>query len=329
MVWGALLTLYLVWGSTYLGIRLAIDSFPPYVMIGIRFLIAGTLLLGWNALHGRLRTDRPTRREWRDSAIVGFLLLCGGNGLVAWAEQTVPTGIVALLVALMPAWVVLFGRIVFRERLVPLVVLGLVTGLVGVGILVGPSIAGAAAGVRTAGGSGRLDPIGVGSVIVGPILWAAGSLYSARLARLPRIPSLASALQMLSAGILSLVIAGIDGEWPRFVPANVTTESLLALTYLVTVGSILGFGAYVWLLRVAPLAKVTTYAYVNPVVAFVIGAIVLGEAITLQTVLAAGVIVAAVALIVTARGRASRGEAEEAVMAEAEGAGGAIGSSAD
>jgi drug/metabolite transporter (DMT)-like permease len=310
-------TLYLVWGSTYLAIRLAIDTMPPYLMIAVRFFLAGGILFAWSLLRGTLRAHRPTRREWRDSAIVGTLLLCGGMGLVAWAEQTLPTGIVALLIALMPAWVAVLGRVFFGERLVPLVVVGLVVGLVGVAVLVGPST------------SGSLDPAGLVAVLVSPILWGSGSLYAAHRARLPRDPLLASGMQMLSAGVVATGIAVVIGEVAEFRPEAVTAESLLALAYLVLVGSIVGFGAYVWLLRVAPLSKVTTYAYVNPVVAFILGAIVLGEPISPSTVVAAAIIIVAVALIVTARGRQSRAEETEAGMAEAEGAGGAVAGGTD
>lgn len=310
MIWAGLITLYLVWGSTYLGIRLAIDSMPPYLMIAVRFFVAGGLLFGWSLVKGDVRAAPPTKREWLDSLIVGTLLLCGGMGLVAWAELTLPTGIVALLVALMPAWVVVLGRVFFGERLVPLVVVGIVIGLVGVAVLVGPST------------SGSLDPSGLAAVLVSPILWGSGSLYAAHRARLPKAPLLASGMQMLCAGVVALLIALVIGEWQQFDPSRVTVESLAALAYLVVVGSIVGFGAYVWLLRAAPLSKVTTYAYVNPVVAFILGAIVLGEPITAQTGIAAAIIVVAVALIVTARGRASRVEEREAATVEAEGAGG-------
>lgn len=311
-MWIGLLTLYVVWGTTYLAIRLAIDSFPPYLMIAVRFLLAGAILCVWSILRGDVRAHPPTRREWRDSAIVGTLLLCGGMGLVAWSEQTLPTGIVALLVALMPAWVAVLGRVFYGERLVPLVVVGLVVGIVGVAVLVAPST------------SGGLDPRGLAAVLISPILWGSGSLYSAHRARLPRAPLLASGMQMLTAAIVSFGIALVLGEFGAFSLSSVTTESLVALAYLVVVGSIVGFGAYVWLLRVAPLSKVTTYAYVNPVVAFVVGAIALGEAITARTIVAAAIIVVAVALIVTARGRGSAAEEAEAGLAEAEGAGGAV-----
>jgi drug/metabolite transporter (DMT)-like permease len=298
-IWAGLITLYLVWGSTYLAIRVAIDTIPPYLMIAIRFFIAGGLLFAWSLLRGQVLPHPPTRREWRDSFIVGTLLLCGAMGLVAIAEQTVPTGVTALLIALMPAWVAVLGRVFFGERLVPLVVVGIIVGLVGVAVLVGPSA------------SGPIDTFGLIAVLVSPILWAAGSLYSAHRATLPRSPILATSMQMLCAGVGALVIALLLGEFGQFRPAALSRESLVALAYLVLVGSIVGFVAYVWLLRVAPLSKVTTYAYVNPVVAFILGAIILGEPITASTLVAAAIIVFAVALIVTARGRHSRAAERE------------------
>lgn len=293
-VWVALVTLYLVWGSTYLAIRIAIDTIPPYLMVAARFFIAGLLLYGWSILHGDVRAHPPTGREWRDSFIVGTLLLVGGMGLVAWGEQTVPSGTAALIVALLPAWVALLGRVFFAERVVPLVVVGIAIGLVGVAVLVGPV------------GPASLDPAGLGAIIVAPILWAAGSLYSAHRATLPRAPLLATALQMIAGGVGAAVVALVLGEYGQFRAEVVSASSLLGLFYLIVVGSIIGFGAFVWLLRSAPLPKVATYAYVNPVVAFILGAIILGEPITTRTVVAAVIIVGAVALIVTARSRAAR-----------------------
>lgn len=303
-IWAGLITLYLVWGSTYLAIRVAIDTIPPYLMIAIRFFIAGGLLFAWSLGRGHVLRSPPSRREWRDSFIVGALLLCGGMGLVAIAEQTVPTGITALLIALMPAWVAVLGRVFFAERLVPLVVVGIVVGIVGVAVLVGPSA------------SGPLDPIGLLAVLVSPILWGTGSLYAAHRATLPRSPLLATSMQMLCAGVGAVAIAFGLGEFSAFQPADLSRESLLALAYLVVIGSIVGFAAYVWLLRVAPLSKVTTYAYVNPVVAFVLGAIILGEPISASTLVAAAIIVFAVALIVSARGRESRAAERDRRAAE-------------
>ncbi len=299
-IWVGLVTLYLVWGSTYLGIAIAIDTIPPYLMVAIRFLVAGGLLFGWSVVRGDWTAHRPTRREWRDSFIVGTMLLCGAMGLVAWAEQTVPSGITALFIALMPAWVAVLAWLFFRERPVPMVVIGIVIGIIGVGVLVGPSA------------SGSLDPVGLAAVLASPILWAGGSLYSARRARLPHAPLLATAMQMLLAGVVAIVIALALGEFQQFEPSSVSRESIIGLAYLISVGSIVGFGAYVWLLRVAPLSKITTYAYVNPVIAFALGAVILGEPITLRTVVAAAIITVAVALIVTARGRMSRAAEPEA-----------------
>ena len=274
-------------------------------MISLRFFAAGGVLLAWSALRGGFGRLAVTRRELRDSFIVGTLLLCGGMGLVAVAEQTVPSGITALLIALMPAWVAVLGRIFYGERLVPMVVVGIVIGLVGVAVLVGPSA------------SGTLDPFGLLAVLASPILWGSGSLYSAHRAKLPHDPVIASALQMLCAGVVAIVIALVIGEFRTFRPEAVSRDSLLGLVYLASVGSIVGYGAYTWLLRSAPLTKVTTYAYVNPVVAFILGAIVLGEAISVRTVIAAAIIVAAVALIVSARGRASRSERAAATASAA------------
>lgn len=293
-VWVALVTIYLVWGSTYLAIRIAVDTIPPYLMVAARFLVAGLLLYGWSIVHGDVAAHRPTRREWRDSFVVGTFLLCGGMGLVAWGEQTVPSGIAALVVALLPAWVALLGRLFFAERVVPLVTIGIVVGLVGVAVLVGPV------------GSAGLDPAGLAAIIVSPILWGAGSLYSAHRATLPRAPLLATAMQMIAGGVGAAAVALVLGEYGQFRPDAISAASLLGLAYLIVVGGIIGFGTYVWLLRSAPLPKVATYAYVNPVVAFILGAIILGEPITTRTVVAAAIIIVAVALIVTARSRASR-----------------------
>jgi drug/metabolite transporter (DMT)-like permease len=208
----------------------------------------------------------------------------------------------------MPAWVAVLGRVFFGQRLVPLVVIGIAVGIVGVAVLVGPSA------------SGQLDPVGLIAVLVSPILWGTGSLYSAHRATLPRAPLLATSMQMLCAGVGATAIALLLGEFGRFRPADLSRESLIALAYLVVVGSIVGFAAYVWLLRVAPLSKVTTYAYVNPVVAFVLGSIVLGEPITASTLVAAAIIVFAVALIVTARGHDSRATERDRRAAEDAGA---------
>jgi drug/metabolite transporter (DMT)-like permease len=320
-IWAGLLTLYFLWGSTYIGIRVSVETIPPFLMAGSRFLIAGSILLVCEAiLSGRLRADPtlpaadrprlPSRREWRDSAIVGGLLLFGGMGMVALGEKTVPAGIAAILIAMLPLWVAVLGRIFFAERLPAAAVVGIVIGLVGVVILVAPF-----------GGPGGLafDPFGILVLLLSPLAWATGSLFSSHRAVLPRRPLTATGLQMICGGALLLLGSIVFGELRSFDIAAVSGRSWLGLVYLTSVGSLVGFTTYVWLLRVAPLPKIATYAYVNPVVAFILAGILLGEAIEPRSVVAGAVIVSAVALIVTARSRAS-GSTDEAAPAPAESA---------
>jgi len=296
-IWLGLLVLYLVWGSTYLGIAIAVESIPPFLMAAVRFGIAGAVLMGWSLIRARGSFVAPSRREWRDSIIVGTLLLGGGMGMVAFGEQTIPSGITALLVAMMPVWVAIFGRALLGERLPWLAGIGIVVGFVGVAILVGPTILGQ---------SGALDPIGLAAIIISPIAWSLGSLYASHRATLPTQPLVATGAQMLAGAAVLAVMSTVTGEPGRFDAASVTGDSLAALAYLTVIGSLLAFTAYGWLLRVAPLPFIATYAYVNPVVAVVLGAVVRHEPIDPRTILAGAVIVGAVALIVTARGRMAR-----------------------
>jgi drug/metabolite transporter (DMT)-like permease len=289
-----MLVLYVVWGSTYLGIAVAVDSIPPFLMAATRFLLAGSILLTWSIARDRRSFQVPSRRQVRDSAVVGALLLGGGMGFVAYAEQTVPSGIAALLIATMPIWVAVLGRIFLGERLPTLAVLGVVVGFVGVAVLAGPSIL---------GGTGALEPVGLLFCLLSPLAWASGSLFASHRADLPPRPLVATGSQMLLGGLVLSVMAISTGEVATFDVAAVTRESVLAFLYLTVVGSLLAFTVFGFMLRVAPLPLVTTYAYVNPVVAVILGAIVLGEVIDARTVVAGTIIVAAVALIVTARGR--------------------------
>jgi drug/metabolite transporter (DMT)-like permease len=291
-----MLVLYLVWGSTYLAIAVAVDTIPPFLMAGARFLLAGVVLFAWVAVRNGRSALTASRREWRDSLVVGALLLGGGMGMVAFGEQTVPSGITALLIGLMPVWVAIFGRAFLGERLPGIALVGIVVGFIGVGILVGPTLT---------GGSGALDPLGLLAIIISPISWSLGSLYASHRAMLPRQPLLATGLQMLLGGVVLLGMSLIAGEPADFDPLAVSSASVTAFLYLAVIGSLLAFTAYGWLLRVAPLPLVATYAYVNPVVAVILGAIVLQEPIDARTVLAGAVIVGAVALIVTARNRMS------------------------
>jgi drug/metabolite transporter (DMT)-like permease len=298
-VWLALGTVYVVWGSTYLGIAVAIESMPPFLMLALRFAIAGGLLLGWELLRNG-RSILPTRREVRDSAIVGSLLLGIGNGFVAFGEQSVPSGIAAILIALMPVWLAVLGWVYFRDRLPRIVILGVLVGLVGVVLLIWPF-----------GGGIVFDLLGIAALILSPVGWSHGSLFAARRARLPSQALVATALQMLFGSMFLLLEGVLTGELGRFRPEAITLRSVVALVYLITIGSMLAFNAYAWLLRHAPLSLIGTYAYVNPVVAVALGAIFLAEPISVRTLVASAVIVAAVAVIVTARGRAGHGEEAE------------------
>jgi drug/metabolite transporter (DMT)-like permease len=293
LVWLALLILYTVWGSTYLGIAIAVDTIPPFLMAASRFFLAGVVLLGCSILREGRSFAWPTRRQWRDTAIVSTLLLGGGMGLVAFGEQSVPSGITALFVAMMPVWVAVFGRILLGERLPRIAVLGIVVGFAGVAILAGPSIV---------GDDGALEPLGLLAVVASPMSWAAGSLFASHRATLPARPLVATGAQMLAGGVVLLAMGTVAGEFGSLRVEAISTDSLAALVYLTVIGSLLGFTAFGWLIRVAPLPLVTTYAYVNPVVAVVLGALILQEPIGPREALAGGVIVFAVALIVTARG---------------------------
>jgi drug/metabolite transporter (DMT)-like permease len=292
-VWAAILTLYFVWGSTYLGIRVAIESIPPFVMAASRFLLAGAIMLGAVAVIRRGSLPMPTRRQWRDSLIVGALLMGGGMGTVAWAEQTVPSGIAGVLIAMMPVWVAVFGRIFFHERLPRVAVVGIVTGMLGVVILVGQGVV----IDRT------LDPAGIAALLISPMAWSAGSLFAAHRADLPKDPFATTGMQMLCGGAVLAVGAVVTGELATFQPADVTESSLVAFAYLTVVGSLVAFTSYAWVLRHAPLPLIATYAFVNPVIAVFLGWLLANEPITPVQLVAGGVIVVGVALIILGRSR--------------------------
>jgi len=292
----ALLAVYLIWGSTYLAIRFAIETLPPFLMVGTRLVVAGAVLYGWARGRG---APRPTRFNWGAAAVVGGLLLLGGNGGLAWAEQQVPSGLASLLIAMVPLWMVLLNWI-GGDRVRPSggVAIGLVLGLAGIVLLVGPG--------ELAGGS-HANSVGAAALMVSSLSWATGSLYSRR-ARLPASSLLATAMEMLAGGALLLVAGSVTGEWTQLKLSQVSPRSTLSLGYLVIFGSLVGFTAYTWLLRVARPALVSTYAYVNPVVAVFLGWALGGESLTPWTILAALIIVIAVVLITTYQARGSTRE---------------------
>jgi drug/metabolite transporter (DMT)-like permease len=290
-VWLALGTVYLLWGSTYLGIKFSLATIPPFLMGSLRFLVAGGVLYALAIRTGHGSADRIGPPQWWAALIIGAALLVGGNGGVILAEQYVPTGIVALLVATAPLWMALIDRVIFGRRLPALAIVGLVVGFGGVAYLIGSP------------GPGRIKLIGAVLALAAPVCWATGSVFT-RHVRLPVRPLVAASMEMLWAGVLFGVLSLVTGELGRVHWQHISTSSFLALLYLIVFGSLIGFSAYVWLLRSAPLSLVSTYAYVNPIVAFILGALFLGEALTPRTLVAGGIILAAVALIVVARNRA-------------------------
>jgi drug/metabolite transporter (DMT)-like permease len=281
----AFAAVYVLWGSTYLGIRFAIETLPPFLANGLRFMVAGAVMYAWARSRG---APSPSRREWGGGAVTGFLLFLCGTGAVIWAERVIPSGVAALIVATEPISFVLIEAV--RRRRMPkgAVFVGLALGLAGLAILVGPG--------SLLGGE-RFDLAASGVLVLSTFCWACGSLFS-RGSRLPSSPVMATAVTLLGGGAFLAALGLFSGELARFNPAAVSTKSVLALLYLFVFGSIIGFSAYLWLLRVASASRVSTYAYVNPIVAVILGWALAGEALTPRVFLAAAVIVGAVALII-------------------------------
>ena len=292
----ALLIVYVVWGSTYLGIAIMIETLPPLLAAGARYTTAGLLMLGGLVAYARLRRsaqpiERPTRAHWRSAFIVGTLLLLGGNGGVVLAELFIPSGIAAVLIAAMPIWLALFDSVLSRRWPSRLVIGGLVAGIVGVAILLAP--------LDELGG---INPIGVGLVLLAEISWAAGSVYAKR-APLPRSALLGTGLEMLAGGLVMVLAGGLLGEIGRTNVEAFSLRSLLALAYLIVFGSLVAFTAFTWLLANVPVSTVGTYAYVNPIVAVALGAVILSEPITPRTLIASAIIIGAVVAMVSGRPR--------------------------
>ena len=292
-VWTVLGALYFVWGTTYLGIEKVNESAPTLLGAATRFLFAGSVLVAFTTVRTH---ERTTRSQWKAAGIVGVFLLLGGNALVAVSENMgTPTGIVSLIIALIPLWLAFFDRVVFRSA--PLgwrVVTGLVGGFVGAAVLIG-----------TTASAGRAPLGGMLVAVCATLCWTAGSLY-ARTAPLPKGPLLGSGMQQLVGGGVILAVAVLAGELGGFSVSQVTTASWLGLAWLILAGSFVGFSCYLWLLRNVRTSLVSTYAYVNPIVAVTLGWLVLDEALTARTLLAAAIVLASVALIVSAGGPARR-----------------------
>src|SRR5690606_10508414 len=274
----AFAAVYTIWGSTYLAILFAIETIPPFLMAGVRFLIAGAVLYAWVRLRG---AQRPPRQAWKHALVIGGLLLLGGNGAVVWAEQSVPSGVAALLVASVPFWMVLLDWLRPGGVRPTLGVLaGLLFGFGGIALLVGPGEL----------GGGGVPPLGAAVLVVGSFAWSVGSIYSRGVPH-PEPPLLGTAMEMLCGGALLVAFGLLTGEGARLALDAVTLRSLLALLYLIVFGSLIGYSAYVFLLKVSTPARVSTYAYVNPVVAVLLGWAFAGEPLTLRILTAPAVIV--------------------------------------
>jgi len=289
LVLAAFAAVYLIWGSTYLCIHVAIQSIPPLLMAGGRFVIAGGLLYAMMRARG---VPPPDAGHWLNSAGIGALLLVGGNGGVTWAERTVPTNIAALLVAATPLWMNLFDWLRPRGNRPRLaVVCGLMLGFAGVACIVMG---------RDPSGNRVIEPLGAIVLLIANITWASGSIYS-RHARQPVSALLAIAMQMICGGVLLLLAGAAMGEARHLHPGAITAASAAAFAYLTLVGSLVGFTAYVWLLQVSTPARVSTYAYVNPLIAVLLGRLVLDEPFPKSLALAAGLILGAVILTTAAK----------------------------
>jgi drug/metabolite transporter (DMT)-like permease len=279
----AFLAVYLCWGMTYLAMRIAVKDIPPHLMSGARFLVAGLVLYLWTRHRG---DPKPSAVQWRAAAVVGAFLLLGGNATVAWAEQQVPSGLAAVLIAVAPIWMVAFEWARGGPRPGARVIAGLLLGLAGVALLVSPN----------GDSSTQVNLTGAVMLVLASASWAWGSVYS-KSAPLPKSPFLGTSMEMIAGGVLILLAALAAGQFAQFRPSQVSTEAVLSWLFLVIFGSLVGFTAYIWLLGVTSIAKAGTYAYVNPIVAVFLGWAILDEPVTARTLIAALVILIGVALV--------------------------------
>ncbi|HET9604204.1 MAG TPA: drug/metabolite exporter YedA [Gemmatimonadales bacterium] len=289
LLFGAFGIVYVVWGSTYLAIRIAIETIPPLLMAGTRFLVAGAILYAWARARG---APRPGARAMRDAALLGALFLFIGNGGLVWAETRVPSGLAAVLAATTPFWTVLIERLRGSQAAVrPAVYAGLALGLIGVVLLMLPG-----------GHEEAVDLLGAGVILVAALVWAYAMVMTRSLT-LPESGAVSAAVQMLAGGVLLIAAGSLGGEWSGFVPSGASLRSLLGLGYLIVFGSLVAYSAFTWLLRVAPAGRVSTYAYVNPVVAVLLGWLLASEPFGGRELAASAVIIAGVVLIISGRTR--------------------------
>lgn len=292
--------IYLIWGSTYLAIRIGVAEIPPFLMAGLRFTAAGAALFFWTLLQG---TPLPTTREWRDASILGALMFLTDYACLFWAEQRVPSGVTAVILAMIPVVIALLEVLVVRtQRLTIRLTAGLVVGILGVGILANP---------WSSMGEAPLDHKGVVALLVACCGWSVGTIVTRRLT-LPASKSMSSGAQMLSGGIQLLLLAAVAGEFRNFHVANVSLRAWFSLVYLIVAGSIICYTAYVWLLHYETPTRVGTYAYVNPVVAVILGALLAGEKVGRRTIVGTILILIGVGAITTARTRSAEAQGQGA-----------------
>jgi drug/metabolite transporter (DMT)-like permease len=301
----AFAAIYTIWGSTYLAIKVAIETIPPFLMAGSRYFVAGLLLYSFARARG---AGRPTREHWRNAALIGALLFLAGNGALTWAELHVPSGLAALLLSIIPLWMVLLHHLELRRRLGWPLIFGLVLGLGGIALLVGPQ--------ELLGGQ-RVSPIGAGVLLAGSICWAIGSVHSRRVA-MPKSSLLAASMEMLAGGAALLVMGLVTGEGRALSVGDIAAHSWMGLAYLTVFGSLIGFNSYHWLLSVSTPSRVATYAYVNPVIAVLLGWLLGGESLTARIIIAAAIIVSAVAIIITHQARSEAAKDHQELPASGE-----------
>jgi len=302
-IWLALLALYIIWGSTYLAIRLVVETIPPFFSAGSRFLVSGVVLFLWRRAAG---DALPSPKQWRSVIIVGIFLLLGGNGLVSFAEQFIPSGITALIIGSTPLWMATIEAV--RPGGVKpnwQAALGLLIGFGGIFMLVGPG--------ELTGNAQSIDPLGVGMLLLASLFWSIGSIYS-RGVEMPKSSLMSTSGQMLAGSVLLFAVSLAAGEWRGLDLGNVTLQSWLGLLYLIIVGSLVGFVSYGWLLQNAPISLVSTYAYVNPLVAVFLGAWLAEEVINVRILIAGLVIIGSVILINRSKSSQVKVIKEEAVQ---------------
>ena len=290
-VLGAFAAIYLVWGSTFLAIRYALESIPPFMLVGLRCVGAGALLFAWVRIRGEAN---PPWREWRSAAVAGFFYFVLCHGSVAWAEQHVPSGLAAVVMALIPIWVILLDWLrPGGARPNRVVLLGVALGFAGLVVLIGPGVV--SNGIMSGG-------LVTGVLALAALAWAGGTVYN-RYVHGTASPGAMSAMQLLAGGAALLLAGAVRGEAAELAAHALPMQALVSLGYLIVFGSLLTFSAYTWLLRVRPAEQVATYAYVNPLVAVALGWAFAGEQVTAITLVATALIVGAVTLIVTYRAR--------------------------